>query len=124
MNGFNIIKLEFLNPLRRQVHIDKYFHEAERGTSISSERQAAYDKAAVKSSCCRYGYIFKTSSAVRPEASKPITVPTVTRNPRMQGFPPITFGLSVIRSKFFIVPIYLYKNKDLIMKDRNWDLKE
>ena len=27
-----------------------------------------------------------------PDASKPTTVPTVTRNPRMQGFPPMTIG--------------------------------
>ena len=33
-----------------------------------------------------------------PAATKPTIVPTVTRMPRMQGFPPITVGSKVTRS--------------------------
>src|SRR5437899_9288593 len=32
-----------------------------------------------------------------PEASNPMIVPTVTRKPRIQGFPPMTRGFNVIR---------------------------
>jgi hypothetical protein len=36
-----------------------------------------------------------------PEAISPTIVPTVTRKPRMQGFPPMTSGLNVIRASSF-----------------------
>src|SRR5438093_10179094 len=53
----------------------------------------------------RYGYAARISSAVWPLASNPINVPTVTRSPRMQGFPPITAGSCVIRSTRFMCTI-------------------
>lgn len=68
------------------------------GTSISSFRQAANCNAARMSSASKYGYIFSTSSEVCPDANNPSTVPTVTRMPRIQGFPPITAGSKVMRS--------------------------
>jgi hypothetical protein len=37
----------------------------------------------------------------RPAATRPTIVPTVTRNPRMQGFPPMTAGFVVIRVSSF-----------------------
>jgi hypothetical protein len=40
---------------------------------------------------------------VRPEAINPTMVPTVTRKPRIQGFPPMTSGLIVILVNGFIV---------------------
>lgn len=44
-------------------------------------------------------------SMVSPDASSPVIVPTVILMPRMQGFPPMTFGLMVIRSRFAIFKV-------------------
>lgn len=49
------------------------------------------------SSGSRHGYSRRISSRVRSAATSPTTVPTVTRMPRMQGFPPITAGSRVMR---------------------------
>lgn len=38
-----------------------------------------------------------------PVAARPTTAPAVTRIPRMQGLPPITFGSVVMRSRFMAV---------------------
>src|SRR5256885_16517871 len=50
------------------------------------------------SSGSRYGYACRIRSRDLPPASSPRMVPTVTRSPRMQGSPPMTAGLWVIRS--------------------------
>ena len=42
--------LQPANPARSQVHVDEQFHDAVRGSSCSSERQAAYARAARMSS--------------------------------------------------------------------------
>src|SRR5581483_3298217 len=55
------------------------------------------------SSASRYGYALRISSRERPAASRPITMPTVTRSPRIQALPPMTAGSSVMRVRFFIV---------------------
>ena len=41
-----------------------------------------------------------------PDAISPTIVPTVTRKPRMQGFPPITSGFRVIRVSCFMILNY------------------
>ena len=55
------------------------------------------------SSSSKYGYASRICAVECPAASKPTTVPTVTRKPRMQGFPPMTAGSRVIRVKDFII---------------------
>ena len=45
----------------------------------------------------KVGVSLRISFRVRPAAMSPTTVPTVTRMPRMHGFPPITRGSRVIR---------------------------
>ena len=97
-----------INPRRRQIHINydaqpdnfQRHHDAfERwiDTSISSTRHAAYESAARMSSCSKYGYAASISASLWPEANSPEIAPTVTRNPRMQGLPPITAGSFVMR---------------------------
>ena len=44
----------------------------------------------------------RISSRVRPAATSPTIIPTVTRSPRMQGFPPMTRGSKVILSSVLI----------------------
>ena len=41
-----------------------------------------------------------------PDAINPTIVPTVTRKPRMQGFPPITSGFRVILVSCFMILNY------------------
>jgi hypothetical protein len=48
------------------------------------------------SSGSRYGYAARMSAAVFPAASSPTMVPTVIRNSRTHGRPPITWGSCVI----------------------------
>src|SRR3972149_1282394 len=55
------------------------------------------------SSASKYGYAFRMSAMECPDANSPTTVPTVTRKPRIHGFPPITSGSRVIRVNCFMV---------------------
>ena len=55
MNTVPAFGLQDAAPPRRQVHVDQELHGCASGTSISSERHAAYDRAAVMSSASRYG---------------------------------------------------------------------
>lgn len=48
-------------------------------------RQAAYSSASRTSPASRYGYAARMSGTDWPAATRPTTVPTVTRIPRMQG---------------------------------------
>ena len=45
MLRLNAASIQILNPSRAEVHIDRYLHEDEIGTSNSSERHAAYASA-------------------------------------------------------------------------------
>ena len=53
MNGFETVALENRYPLRGEVHVDYQLHRIDNGISISSARQAAYDKASRMSSASR-----------------------------------------------------------------------
>lgn len=86
------------HPTRRQVHIDEQLQAGSSGRSASSVRQAAYARAAWISARSIYGYSSNTESSLCPDASRPSNVPTVTRVPATQGFPPITAGSERIRS--------------------------
>ena len=55
------------------------------------------------SSSSKYGYAFRMSVMEWPDANSPTTVPTVTRKPRIHGFPPITSGSKVMRVNCFMV---------------------
>ena len=96
--GRNSCQFEHLQPIWRKVHIDQHLQADSSGTSISSLRHAANWSAAKISFASKYGYIFRISSDEWPAANNPSTVPTVTRMPRIQGFPPITAGSKVMRS--------------------------
>ena len=50
----------------------------------------------------RFQVGFRISFLEYPDATSPMIVPTVTRNPRMQGLPPITVGVNVMRPSCFI----------------------
>jgi hypothetical protein len=53
MDRFETLALENRHPFRGEVHVDHQLHGADSGTSISSARQAAYDKASRMSSASR-----------------------------------------------------------------------
>ena len=86
-------------PLRRQAHVQENLHPSVSTTSRSCASEAAYRTAWRMSSRSRYGYASRISSMLCPEPTSPTTTPTVTRIPRMHGFPPITAGFRVMRSK-------------------------
>lgn len=90
---------KYLNPARAEIHIDQQLHAAAISTSLSSARAAAYARQASTSAASRYGYARSTSSLECPAASSRKTFATVTRSPRMQGFPAITFGFTEMRFK-------------------------
>ena len=45
---------------------------------------------------------------VRPAASSPTTVPTVTRRPRMHAFAPMTAGSMAILSNDFMTSLFAF----------------
>lgn len=85
-----------IHPRGREVHVDDDSH-VPTASSNSSLLHAAYCSAARMSSGSRYGYRSTISTLDLPAATSPTMVPTVTRRPRRQGFPPITAGSRVIR---------------------------
>ena len=95
VDGMEAMTSEELDPGRGEVHVQKQLHG--RGSSDSSVRHAAYVSAARTSSGSKYGYAIRISCSEWPAASRPKTVPTVTRIPRMQGRPPMTRGSCVMR---------------------------
>ncbi len=93
---------QYRAPCRRQIHVDQQVHAGTKGTWISSARHAAYVKASVMSSGSRYGYSARIFSRVYPAATRPTSVPTVTRMPLMHGRPPMTVASNVILD---VIPI-------------------
>lgn len=77
-----------------------------RGDSLSRTASAAYRRASRMSSCCRSGYVRRTSASLVPSAIIPTTEPTGMRNPRTQGTPPIWSGPTV-------VPVYVTASTSL-----------
>src|ERR1035437_656125 len=101
-------------PIGRQIHVDQDLHAGASGSSISSTRHAAYERASRRSSSSRYGYAFRISPKEWPAATSPTIVPTVTRKPRMQGFPPMTLGSNVILASCVIKCGTTFLSRDLL----------
>src|SRR5262249_20899231 len=89
--------IQIVNPAGCEIHVYQKPHQLASGNSRPCARDAANASASRISSASRYGKSRNNSSMDRPAAIASTIMPTVTRIPRIQGFPPITSGFVEMR---------------------------